>query len=57
MMAAPNPRHHGRANLLWADGHVSALPLDSFYNAPDHKRPQDKYTGISPCLRAAMGCD
>ncbi len=57
MLPAPYARHQGRVEILWADGHVSALPLDAFYNAPDHKRPQDKFTGISPCFRPDMGCD
>lgn len=57
VLTAPNPRHQGRVNILWADGHVSALPIPAFYNSPEHKRPQDKLPGLSPCFRPDMGCD
>ena len=56
MMPAPHARHSGRTNILWADGHVNSLPIEAFYNSPDHLRPGDRFTGISPCLRPDMGC-
>ena len=56
-LPAPHARHSGQTNVLWADGHVKSQSIESFYNAPDHLRPGDKFTGISPCMRPDMGCD
>ncbi len=44
--AAPNARHSGRANVLFADGHVEARRLESFY----------LLSGRSPCLNPSLGC-
>lgn len=44
--AAPNARHLGRANVLFADGHVEARRLESFY----------LLSGRSPCLDPSLGC-
>ncbi len=44
--AAPNARHAGRANVLFADGHVEARRLESFYLV----------SGRSPCLNPSLGC-
>ena len=43
---APNARHSGRANVLFADGHAKALRLDQFYQV----------SGRSPCLNPSLGC-
>ena len=44
--AAPSARHAGQANVLFADGHVKALRLESFY----------LLSGRSPCLNPSLGC-
>lgn len=44
--AAPNARHSGRANVLFADGHVEARQLELFY----------LLAGRSPCLNPSLGC-
>jgi len=62
---APRPRHGGLANVLWADGHVKAAKVQSFYvlygqevvNKPVN--PGDPYLATanwSPCLDPYYGC-
>lgn len=43
---APNARHSGRVCVLFADGHVEARRLESFYLV----------SGRSPCLNPSLGC-
>lgn len=46
---APNPRHNGRANILWADGHVkTVLPESVFVNNTNNDK--------SPCFDPTTGC-
>jgi prepilin-type N-terminal cleavage/methylation domain-containing protein/prepilin-type processing-associated H-X9-DG protein len=62
---APRPRHTGLTNVLWADGHVKAAKVQSFYvlygqqvtNKPVN--PADAYLGTAawaPCLDPFYGC-
>lgn len=44
--AAPLPRHLETSNVAFADGHVKAMRVESFYSG----------TGLSPCLFPATGC-
>lgn len=53
---APNPRHEGRAGVLYADGHVRAQRIESFYVGRGEHGTGEKYPGISPCLDPALGC-
>ena len=54
--AAPNARHGGKANVLFADGHVQSLRLDAFYVLPGERGFGEKELGISPCLDSSLGC-
>jgi prepilin-type N-terminal cleavage/methylation domain-containing protein/prepilin-type processing-associated H-X9-DG protein len=62
---APRPRHNGLTNVLWADGHVKAAKVQSFYvlyqqevtnkptNAGDPYLATDAW---APCLDPYYGC-
>lgn len=54
--AAPNARHLGEANVLFADGHVKSLRLAAFYVLPGERGVNEKELGISPCLDPSLGC-
>ncbi len=53
--AAPNARHLGQANVLFADGHVKSLRLAAFYILPGERGVNEKELGISPCLDPSLG--
>ncbi len=55
-VAAPSARHEGQADALYADGHVRAQRVESFYVGVGGKGDGEKYPGISPCLDPALGC-
>jgi len=54
--AAPSARHDGRTDVLYADGHVRAQRIESFYVGLGEHGAGEKYPGISPCLDPALGC-
>lgn len=58
---APRARHIGLTNVLWADGHVKAQKVESFYTLPGQEvpnKPADAtQTNWSPCLDPLYGCD
>jgi prepilin-type N-terminal cleavage/methylation domain-containing protein/prepilin-type processing-associated H-X9-DG protein len=57
---APLPRHQGRTNVLWADGHAKSATVESFYHLPgqpeDPARPAGYSQWWSPCLEPEFGC-
>jgi prepilin-type N-terminal cleavage/methylation domain-containing protein/prepilin-type processing-associated H-X9-DG protein len=56
---APHARHAEMANVLWADGHVNARKIESFYTLPGQEapnRPSGATSNWSPCLDPAYGC-
>jgi prepilin-type N-terminal cleavage/methylation domain-containing protein/prepilin-type processing-associated H-X9-DG protein len=57
---SPHPRHSGMTNVLWADGHVKSLPVESYYTLPGREvaggRPAGATPNWSPCLDPAYGC-
>jgi prepilin-type processing-associated H-X9-DG protein len=57
----PHPRHAEQTNVLWADGHVKARKVESFYTLPGQTStnptpPSGSTTGWSPCLDPLYGC-
>lgn len=54
--AAPSARHDGRTDVLYADGHVRAQRVASFYMGLGTHSAGEKYPGMSPCLDPALGC-
>jgi len=55
-VAAPSARHSGRTDVLYADGHVRAQQVESFYMGLGTHSAGEKYPGMSPCLDPALGC-
>ena len=56
---APHARHNGMTNLSWADGHVKAAKVESFYTPPGRElpnKPAGKTRNWSPCLDPEYGC-
>jgi len=51
--AAPSARHLGMCNVLWADGHVKTLRVDSFYNTTGAVQ---NGSNASSCLQPLTGC-
>ena len=57
---APSARHAQMCNVLWADGHVKAARIESFYTLPGKEVANKPATvgaaSWSPCLDPAYGC-
>lgn len=55
----PHARHAETVNVAWADGHVKAAKIESFYVLPGREvpgRPSDRARYWSPCLDPEYGC-
>lgn len=57
----PHPRHAETTNVLWADGHVKARKVETFYTLPGQTSsnpppPAGATSGWSACLDPLYGC-
>lgn len=55
--ASPDPRHNGRANVIFLDGHTKAVPMQTLYGLPDNSPASLAQLPVAktPALEALWG--
>jgi prepilin-type processing-associated H-X9-DG protein len=55
--ASPDPRHNGRVNVIFLDGHAKALTLPALYGLPDNSSASLALLPVAktPALEALWG--